>query len=560
MSLILRSYLELEGVFFKRCFDKLTKNPESSQMKYLMKIIRNNSGTLYGKEHGFSNITSTKDFRDHVPINQYNDLEPYVTKMANGEQNVLTSEEAFMFNLTSGTTAKPKYIPVTPSVKRHTLRLNHHWLYRALHDHPSFLKKANLTITSSAIEGYTPASIPFGSMSGLIYKNLKRPIKSCFVLPFIVSEIKNYKLRYYAMSRLALGKDVSFVATPNPTTLLKLAEVGVEHQLEIIRSVHDGKLLINTEFEISPEDMQIVKAIEFTLRANPSRASFLESVLNDNGSLIPQHCWPSLKLIACWLGGSAGYQADKLLEYYGNVPKRDLGYLASEGCMTLPISDNTPAGVLALTSSYYEFIPEESTDVSGPEILECHELEMGKLYRVLLTNESGLYRYDINDIVRVDGYYNNTPMLAFVRKTSNILNITGEKVHVNQLIMTIQEIQSKYNIEIKTFRVAKNQDLMLYDMMIAMGKTVNEKQVSKFIILAVDEILSKLNVEYSQKRKSRRLGPPRIHFMDETWADIVKNAAIKSGKRDIQYKWEHFVEEMTDLDRSHIKFTVEFEE
>ncbi len=118
MSLILRSYIKFEGMFFRRYFDNLTKNPASSQMQYLMKVIRNNSDTHYGKEYGFSSISSKKDYRDHVPINQYNDLEPYVSQMANGEQNVLTSDDTQMFNLTSGTTAKPKYIPVTPSAKR----------------------------------------------------------------------------------------------------------------------------------------------------------------------------------------------------------------------------------------------------------------------------------------------------------------------------------------------------------------------------------------------------------------------------------------------------------
>jgi len=557
MSLILPLYLKLEGVFFRRYFDKLTKNPKSSQKEYLMKVIKSNSETLYGKEYGFSNISSKEDYKDHVPINQYNDLEPYVTQMTNGGQNILTSEDAYMFNLTSGTTAKPKYIPVTSSAEKNTLGLNHHWLYRALLDHPYFLNKANFTITGSAIEGYTAASIPFGSMSGLIYKNLARPIRNCFVLPFIASEISNYELRYYVMSRFALGKDVSFVATPNPTTLIKLAEVGIKYQREIIRSVHDGKLLSNTLLEISPADMEIVDAIDGTLSADPDRATFLENVLQKKGSLIPQHCWPSLKLIACWLGGSAGYHAEKLSQYYGNAPKRDLGYLASEGCITLPVSDNTPAGVLALTSFYYEFIPEEFADGPAPETLECQELEEGKLYRVLLTNESGLYRYDINDIVRVEGFYNKTPMLAFVRKTSNIINITGEKVHVNQLLMTIKEIQSKHNIEIKTFRVATNQDLMHYDMMLALGNSVNEEQVAEFIIPGIDEILSELNIEYSQKRKSGRLRAPRIHFMGEAWPDEVKREDIKSGKRDIQYKWAHSVEGMTDLDRSHIIYTVE---
>lgn len=559
MSLFLRSLIKLQGSFFQRHFEKITKESQRFQRNYLMKVLAKNRDTLLGKTYDFSSISSGKMYRERVPICQYGDLEPFVTKMTRGECNILTSEDVEMFNLTSGTTANPKYIPVTPSGKRDTKRLNHLWFYRALLDHPAFLNGSNLTITGSAIEGYTTGSIPFGSMSGLIYQNLASPIRKHLVLPSSVAGIQNYELRYYVMSRLAMGRDVSFIATPNPTTLIKLAEVGIAHQQEIIRSIHRGSLLNSVEFEITPHDKKVLDTIDATLEADPNRVTFLEKVLEKYGCLAPLHCWPSLRLIGCWLGGSAGYHAEKLSQHFGTTPRRDLGYLASEGCITLVVNDDTPAGVLGLANGYYEFIPEETSINSGYETLECHELVLGKRYRILLTNQNGLYRYDINDIVHVEGFYNQTPLLAFVRKTGDYLNITGEKVHVNQLLTTFGKTQANYNIEIKNFCVAANPDYPRYDILLSLATEISESQIHK-ILLCIDENLAKLNLEYLHKRRSNRLHLPCIHLMDTSWENAVKEAAILSGKRDIQFKWKYAADKVTDLDRRHITATVALKE
>ena len=92
---------------------------------------------------------------------------------------------------------------------------------------------------------------------------------------------------------------------------------------------------------------------------------------------------------------------------------------------------------------FFSFVPEESASDPHPHVLLAHELELGKLYKVIMTNESGLYRYDINDTVKVNDFYNRTPVIAFVRKTSDVLNITGEKLHVNQFIMTIKKVSQE---------------------------------------------------------------------------------------------------------------------
>ena len=96
----------------------------------------------------------------------------------------------------------------------------------------------------------------------------------------------------------------------------------------------------------------------------------------------------------------------------GEVPMRDMGFLASEGHFTIPHQDQTPSGILSLHSNYYEFIPEEALDAPDPPVLSSHELEPGVDYAVLLTTAGGLYRYDIHDIVQVTAYFNYINRIA----------------------------------------------------------------------------------------------------------------------------------------------------
>ena len=560
MSIFSRSSIKLEGSLLKRSLDKLTKAPHIAQKNRLFELLTKNKDTEYGQKYNFTKISSEKDFQKYVPITEYQDLKPYIEKITNGHSNILTTDTPVMFNLTSGTSSIPKYIPVNASSKKYTALLMHQWLYRALLDHPSFLNKFNLIITSPPIEGHTPSGIPYGSLSGQIYGNLPRSVMDRYALPSIVAKIKNYDLRYYATARLAFEKEVSFIATPNPTTLMRLADIGIQYQEEIIRSIQNGCLFTESSFQISDHDLEIVKLLDSSLKPNRSRGEFLSNIIKNNDRLLPRHCWPSLKLIGCWLGGSVGYHAEKLSTYYGDIPKRDLGYLASEGSVTLPYEDSTPSGILALQNNYYEFISEDSDSTSNSKVLLSHELEKGKLYKVLLTNESGLYRYDINDTVRVDKFYNQTPVLAFVHKTSDVLNITGEKLHLNQLLMAFKKVQSKFDVSISQFRVASNRDLVRHEIFMAFGQDVSLELLKNSILPAIDSYLSEINIEYSQKRKSKRLNPPCLHIMESSWEKSIKKNLIESGMRDVQYKWQPISSDFLEIDKKYVECTIDHKE
>ena len=114
---------------------------------------------------------------------------------------------------------------------------------------------------------------------------------------------------------------------------------------------------------------------------------------------------------------------------------RDVGLIASEGRMTIPVDDGTPAGVLDVRHHYFEFIPEEQADRDDPETVEAVDLVEGRNYFILPTTAGGLYRYQIHDLVRCVGFHGKAPMLEFLNKGAHFSSLTGEKLSEFQVVV-----------------------------------------------------------------------------------------------------------------------------
>jgi len=90
------------------------ERPQVAQEECLLKrIVDPNRNCEYGRNHGFGLICSVEDYRQAVPICQYEDLQENIERMKSGEVGVLVSEPVKRFFLTSGSTSVPKFIPVT---------------------------------------------------------------------------------------------------------------------------------------------------------------------------------------------------------------------------------------------------------------------------------------------------------------------------------------------------------------------------------------------------------------------------------------------------------------
>jgi len=513
-------------------WQELTAKPREIQHQLLLDIIKRNRDTRFGLDHRFDAIHSLDDYRNQVAIGDYERLRPYIEQAQTGGAGALTAAPVLMFTMTSGSTGEAKLIPVTEATRRNHRQITRLWYYRALTDHPDLFSGKLLGIVSPAVEGKTAGGIPFGAASGLIYQSSPRWIQNAYAVPYEISQVKDFEAKYYLTMRLALEYDISFFGTPNPSTILKLVESADQNKQEIIKDIRDGA--ISARCNLPPEIRALVAR---RLAKNPERARRLESLIKYDGTLRPREYWPRLQLIGCWKGGTVGVRLKEFPRWFGRTtPVRDLGYMASEAQMTLPVSDEGTAGILAVEENFYEFVPEAEIGDPARAVLTCSELEEGKNYYVILTTPGGLYRYEMNDIVRVAGFFNQTPLIEFVRKGRDVTNITGEKLHVNHVIEAMQRAQTATDVTVRHFRVCADAEKSRYTFYVELDGLSPSREHLLRLLQELDSCLREVNIEYAQKRDSGRLGAPVVCVMKPGWFEHAGGVNFQLSARDVQFK------------------------
>jgi hypothetical protein len=255
--------------------------------------------------------------------------------------------------------------------------------------------------------------------------------------------------------------------------------------------------------------------------------------------LYPKDFWnPRHLLIGTWTGGSVGPYLRQLPQYYGDTFLRDLGLVASEGRMTIPIQDRTSAGVLDITSHYFEFIPEEEGDSKQPTVLAAHELVDGRHYFILPTTAYGLYRYDIRDLVKVAGFHGRTPLLQFLGKGNSFANLTGEKLSEHHVTRAMELVTERHGAGPSIYSVAPVWDdaQPYYGLFMERGDALAGERGRQFL-QDFDRCLMENNSEYASKRDSRRLGPVRLEVLPPGfWQQWDRERLHRSGGAPEQYK------------------------
>jgi hypothetical protein len=511
-------------------FDDATWQPLAAQQARLLEIVQRNRDTAYGKAHDFARVRSIADFQAAVPPNTYESLSPYIERMLEGESNVLTADRPLMFATTSGTTGRAKYIPVTPSYLQEYSHGIHVHTYRLFTDLPDVLEGRALVSSSSDVEGHTPGGTPYGAISGYLTRTQPSFIRHFYVLPYEICKIKQVDAKYYLTLRHALPADVRLIATPNPSSLLLLADKMTAYADELIYDLQHGTL--NPAFV--PDDAP--PRLGARLTADPQRAAELAAILRRTGRLVPKDVWPNLRAISCWKGGTMPLYLRRLPDLFGESPVRDLGYMASEGRGATPLVNSGAGGVLNLTSHFFEFVPQEQYGDPNAEFLTCDQLESNREYYVYFTTSAGIYRYDICDMLRVVDFYRNTPVVQFVRKGQGITSLTGEKLTESQVTAALLQVVDREPTGVQHFTACPEMaDVPYYALYVETADDVDREQLRRFG-RGVDRALCMLNMEYEAKRESQRLGPPVVKRVAAGSYQALRQRRVAEGAPEAQVK------------------------
>ena len=519
---------------------RASRNPEKASARTLRKILNLAKNTTYGKEHHFGAIVKARKpeqlfrlYEKSVRASEYESFRPYVERHKHGEANVLIPGKPLMYATTSGTTSKPKWIPISQKYMKDVYDvMSHIWLDNFARVRPKFLSGGLVVSVAKVVEGYAEDGTIFGSVSGVTAKKIPSIIRKRFVTPPEVYDISDYTARYYVMMRLAIAHSVSYIVAPNPSTLLELIHNAEEYFDDYIEDIEKGS--ISEKFDVSPEIRSVLAG--FTV-PDPERADFLRRVKEKCGGK-PQlkDWWPDMQLLSSWKCGNTAIAAEKVQQQLpAGCCYQELGYFASE-CRFGLVLDEGIDSTLFPNYHYYEFIEESDLENPEPRFLRLHELEQGKRYCIYVTTFSGLYRYNMNDLVEVGGWNGKTPKIHMVQKVNGIVSITGEKLYEKQFIEAVHEAERQSGLKANFFIGFADPEEACYDFYYEFEKRKIRRSKAEAFTKIVDSQLMEMNIEYQSKRASHRLKEPKTFVLKRNSYDHFKRRSLLEGARDGQFK------------------------
>lgn len=534
------------------------KDARRVQEELFLAKVRRCAQSAFGRDHGFREIRSLADFRKRIPVAPYDYYHPYIRRVTEGDVAAMfpAGERILMYTLSSGTTDVPKLIPVTPRWMDEYRRGWQIWGIRAFLDHPALFYAKLTGIAGNWDMRRTPTNIPCGMASGLSAKMQGPLVDMMYCVPPSVFGIEDSAAKYYTALRLAVAEPTTgLFLTATPATVVQYALQGDRHKEELIRDIAGGTL--SERFAV-PEAVR--REIAPRIRTpRPERARELERIVERTGRLYPKDYW-NLALVACWIGGTVGNYARRIGEFYGETPTRDIGLLCSEGRFTVPIEDNTPAGVLEIASHFYEFIPEDEIDSGDPTVLCCDELDVGKSYYILLTTSSGLYRYDIGDVLKCVGYIGQAPVLEFLHKGARCSDMEGEKLTEYHFVKAVSDVAAAMGMTLSGFTavpVRPREDGVErqapYYAILVEEQEIPGREAARDFLRRVDRWLAEKNVMYQGKRDDDYIGPPRlVRIPRGSWAEYDQGEVKRRGVGEDHYKHPCLVLESSFLDRFRV--------
>ena len=513
--------------FWWKPFIRQTHDPQATQNKLLQQILSKNRNTAFGKEYGFENISSYHEYCAAVPIQSYEHLRPYIEKQEREKTSVLNSEQPIIYAKTSGTTGKPKYIPFLKSSVNHYLKSQALIVFAQYQHLPAIYHGKVLAIVSPVIEGHLDTGTPYGSMSGGIHSAMPDLVKHKYVVPPEVFEIEDYNLKYLLIAAFALAEPgITMCASANPSTFLKLQEVIQNHADSLVAFISTGDTQALGDI---PDNVKTLLHKHF--HPDPERADELKTLITRPEAPYFGLFWPDLKAIVTWTGGNCGILLPRLKKLLSEGTYIvEMGYLSSEfrGSITVDIENNLC--VPTFHENFYEFIERSDWENGVKNTLTLEQVELGKEYYLIVTTQNGLYRYFINDIIKITGTYHQTPTLAFVQKGKSVTNLTGEKLYESQVI---DAVEKAFNSNPEFYLMLACPEALQYTLYVETGPVVHTSTDQ------LEKQLATVNVEFDAKRKSGRLQPTIIVPLKPGTKEAYKQHCINNGQREAQFKQVH---------------------
>lgn len=526
-NLLYRTIIGCGGVVEKK-FNKETKSFKKVNNELLLNILSKNASSEIGKNFKFINILSVEDFKMKVPLTEYFYYDNYIKRMANGEENILITEKVEYFGHTSGTTGKQKLVPVTKSSRmkaaKYMALLISRFSYNNLKEDWNYGK--GLMIADIVMSTYTKGGIPICSATSGGINGIKTILPYLYTSPYEVMKIKEKEVALYLHALFGLKeKKLLYISGVFISNILDLLRVMEKNSDRLVKDIRKGRLSKTLNI-----DEETRKALNKYLSPNASRADELENEFKKGFKGICKRVWPNLQYIASVTGANFTIYDDMVKYYLGPVQIYSPCYAASEGIMGINPYVKDIRYVIIPDTVFYEFIPSEELSENNPKTISSEQLEIGKSYEIVITTYTGLYRYRIGDVVKVVGFYNNSPEIEFLYRRNQVLNMVSEKTTEEHLTDAIRNTKNRLKLDLIDYTTVADNSITpgRYQFYFEVKGKVT-KELVRSIEITLDEELRNCNLAYKRFRSKSGLAMPKVIMLEEGTFNKVKEFLFMKG-------------------------------
>jgi hypothetical protein len=525
----------------KASFVRKTKTTARVQERFLLGLIKAHRHTELGQKYKFDQIKTIQQFREQIPILPYSSYEPYLERIAKGEQNILTADKVVYLTLTSGSTGKKKMIPTTRKSQnafRNATLTSIGFLNEALRS--KGLQFGKLLVTnSSQIWGHTSGGIPYGPASAGVLRMDKFIYEQFFANPYEAIQITDSLARHYVCLLFALREPLMRGMIANfPMLILRTCNYLEKYAEDLIQDIEKGT--IADWLEIEPE---LRVKLEQQWSADPIRATQLREILKSEGRLTPKLVWSDLAVVANARGGTSDFYFERFPSYFQDTPIFGAVFSSAEGMFSIYHDVNNDGSVLALEGGFFEFIPEEQWQAEQPKTLLATEVKVGERYRILTTSYGGFYRYDIGDVIEVIGFYEQAPIIVFRHRQGGLISSTTEKTTEAHATQVMQSLQQEFKVLLEDFCItlSDNDFPARYLVNIELAPNANLNKPQEFLA-SFDCKLQEANTHYEISRRDP-IPPPHLRILESGSFAILRQRQLQKGIPDSQLKFPHISED-----------------
>ncbi|MFN8287029.1 MAG: GH3 auxin-responsive promoter family protein [Chitinophagales bacterium] len=423
-------------------------NPHQWQQQIFNHLVQQGSKTAFGKEHSYSAIKQYSDFKNNVPLNDYENLKPWIERIQKGEQNVLWPAPIKWFAKSSGTTTdKSKYIPLTTEA----IRFNHVLggkdlmaIYYNRFPKSRVFAGKSLIVGGSLSENFAGAKA--GDLSAVLIHRMPEWLQFFRVPSREVITMSDWEKKIDAIVKSCINENLMSISGV-PTWIIMI----------------------------------------------------LKRALEVSGKKTVAEVWPELELFV-----HGGVSFTPYAEEYNRLIGKPINYLeaynASEGFFAFHDFEGEGMLLHAGSGIFYEFIPLEELDKPQPQAISLESVEVGKNYAIVISTTTGLWRYMPGDTISFTG--TKPYRIIITGRTKSFINVFGEEVMVHNTDKALAQTCAQFNCVAHDYTVAPrfltSAEKGAHEWLIEFEK---EPLDLNLFASRLDENLQRLNSDYEAKRE-----------------------------------------------------------